>query len=861
MFFDGKVKPQKVVSGSGKKRETDTNTLLDNARKQRELRQQEKLRLNAAVKLQSQVRGNLQRSLFIKSLRDEFDKQVRKIQTLKALFRNKGTDFQVPLSEITGLVRMIYYFYVSDHHHHLSISSSSTAAADHQRVRDITDIVVSSLKIEASGYNMFIAEDPSSLQVSTMASLQRFFFIVSDEILSLLMPSNNHSAMSDGINHGDANSASMLLFSLESMMSMLSKLSALRSTLYCMLMAEYVTQKLSLLATKIYSNKQITSTSSYDSLVSFFWSIVMTSLSNLPPSSAISNLPDRNLIEKYRPFFENEPWNSVTRNIFTIANVTSYEAFAPYIQQILVAHSKALPHILSSVRAVCIGNCASLKPTKGIQDKLSRFSIAVVSAGRRTASTSSHVKQVSILGNICQYLVDQASRADSVIERTLRSCIQDRRSLYEDVFLPIVDVLPRLPILEAFYLLETGLSPETMDMSLSPADQNMMMDEEYERNETTELTAETIVGIYGLERCLSKLQTSTRRARLNQRDICSSVIAISTLQDTIFIIKFFLHPSTLTILLELIPSIPTAATAAVTEDPQTQLSSLITEKVLHIYYQLIINTPFLDSVTAHQRTAGTSSYATALLNTLAFASPSNPLSRRIFNHIQSLYPDTSLIFGLQSSIRSGTNAPSQATSLSESFHVFLTVYQHQLSAMDDHEFFNLFDHSTAATSFSMDEIVQLILCLKQYLYEMFYAQPTTTISSSSSLNLVDLANRSSSIRDLHLLSKLYANIKFFNSIFYRYERRAFASDSTWHWNFIATKELESSSSSSNPSNPLHFILPTIPQVIPFHQRLKIFKKFLEDDRDDYLNLPNHAYGIQLQVRRDSIIEDTYTSKS
>lgn len=170
MFFDGKVKPTKTISTAGKKRENDKNSLLETSRKLREQRQYEKQKLNACVNIQALTRGYLTRTHHIEKLRDEYDKQIKKISTVRSLFQAKGSSFSIPLSELCGLIRSIYNFY--DHERDLD------------RLVQTGQYLIESMDHSNATYNIMKYEGNYS---STYILLQKIFILMMDSTLRSLL--------------------------------------------------------------------------------------------------------------------------------------------------------------------------------------------------------------------------------------------------------------------------------------------------------------------------------------------------------------------------------------------------------------------------------------------------------------------------------------------------------------------------------------------------------------------------------------------------------------------------------------------------------------------------------------------------
>eukprot|EP01041_Mallomonas_annulata_P005732 gene5732-11590_t len=112
-MFNGKVR-ERVVRISGQKKEQEKNQFIENTRKQREERKLERLRIDSAIKIQSTIRGWLTRKQFLSRLRLSFDAELRKIDTLKAVFASRKATFNVPIAIVLTLLRSVNIFFKLD---------------------------------------------------------------------------------------------------------------------------------------------------------------------------------------------------------------------------------------------------------------------------------------------------------------------------------------------------------------------------------------------------------------------------------------------------------------------------------------------------------------------------------------------------------------------------------------------------------------------------------------------------------------------------------------------------------------------------------------------------------------------------
>ena len=113
MFFDGKVRQSRAVSAASGKRESSTQELLESSRQLRKLREEERRRIAAAIKIQIPIRRFLAILNLRKTLRNDFDADLAKVLKIKKLFESRGAKFFVPLDLLLRLVCEINFFYTS----------------------------------------------------------------------------------------------------------------------------------------------------------------------------------------------------------------------------------------------------------------------------------------------------------------------------------------------------------------------------------------------------------------------------------------------------------------------------------------------------------------------------------------------------------------------------------------------------------------------------------------------------------------------------------------------------------------------------------------------------------------------------
>jgi len=107
-MFDGKARQRTVsAAGLGRKNTSNNKEIIENARKQRQQRQDDKAKQNASIKIQSFLRGTLARSHVRNVFRGEFDSKLAGVQKIKALFQQtQKKNFLVPNETLLTLLRL-----------------------------------------------------------------------------------------------------------------------------------------------------------------------------------------------------------------------------------------------------------------------------------------------------------------------------------------------------------------------------------------------------------------------------------------------------------------------------------------------------------------------------------------------------------------------------------------------------------------------------------------------------------------------------------------------------------------------------------------------------------------------------------
>jgi len=285
-----------------------------------------------------------------------------------------------------------------------------------------------------------------------------------------------------------------------------------------------------------------------------------------------------------------------------------------------------------------------------------------------------------------------------------------------------------------------------------------------------------------------------------------------------------------------------------------------------------------------------SSIAKSILNSLAFSRPSSPLPKRLWEFLKSCGLESleetiqSLLDNNGSTIISN---PCQAIhklsidlnvdvsvlkeGLCNSLYILCIVMSHQLTAIDDEEFFE------EQQVMVLDDIKSLIELLKKYLHKMYLINPIFDTNDYSKLQLVQA-------------NLLEAMTSLFNGLYSRHERRPFLSEEgninklssllhsisllililAWKWNNLNINDFtiieNSVSSDDNVLSSHQFrnhnvttILKDLPQVIPFKLRVSIFQDLLAEDKKRFGSQYDAFFntGTRILVKRDNIVHDAY----
>jgi ubiquitin-protein ligase E3 C len=287
----------------------------------------------------------------------------------------------------------------------------------------------------------------------------------------------------------------------------------------------------------------------------------------------------------------------------------------------------------------------------------------------------------------------------------------------------------------------------------------------------------------------------------------------------------------------------------------------------------------------------------ALLNSMAFARPLQPLTRRLWTLLTATTAPLDVALLAEIVTTDGASpSPAAATPLfvtvSTSAHgplllcaadqlnlppaavregvlsclyVLCCAMAHQMAATDDEEFFE-------GKIIPLGDIKALVKLLKMWLYKLYWTHPlfdgySDFKDDQAMPSLVDLQTQ-------------IAVTRLFNLLFTRNERRPFLADDAWLFKGIARLDAEAvkdvlmsgehdqavrTGGRTNTLHQLRTLLSCIPQVIPFDQRVDVFQALLRTDKDMYYTSVggnpalSMAGTVRFKVRRPTIVEDAFVS--
>ena len=246
----------------------------------------------------------------------------------------------------------------------------------------------------------------------------------------------------------------------------------------------------------------------------------------------------------------------------------------------------------------------------------------------------------------------------------------------------------------------------------------------------------------------------------------------------------------------------------------------------------------------------TSDAVMRILFTLALGKVPNFLLR-LWIYLRKAFPQVTDVKLGDEQIYSILGAPS---ALRATLLLFFSVYSRNLMAVNDEEFFE------KQLPLSLDIQHDVSLMLRQYLFEILWKSPLESY-------------------DLEHAQLLLVTTRLFNRLYDRHARRDFGhlKRDHWHWPNFHSKELADAMGNADAggsggnrkigsvfeSRRLSMVLTCIPQVLHFRQRIRIFHRLIEEDKEA-LNIGDGATFFggasvhDITVRRSHIYEDAKT---
>ncbi|RYH07506.1 hypothetical protein EON65_41710, partial [archaeon] len=111
-MFDGKVGSSRKVDFGGKRVRSDQKSVLENARKEREQRAQDRIKAQASIRIQQLYRGYWTRKSVQNTEHNAVIKKMEEIRKIKHVLQTtKGVEFVVPKETIYPLINSLLASY------------------------------------------------------------------------------------------------------------------------------------------------------------------------------------------------------------------------------------------------------------------------------------------------------------------------------------------------------------------------------------------------------------------------------------------------------------------------------------------------------------------------------------------------------------------------------------------------------------------------------------------------------------------------------------------------------------------------------------------------------------------------------
>jgi ubiquitin-protein ligase E3 C len=422
--------------------------------------------------------------------------------------------------------------------------------------------------------------------------------------------------------------------------------------------------------------------------------------------------------------------------------------------------------------------------------------------------------------------------------------------------------------------------------------------EDVEEEEIT--TQFTHGGVAALELTVNYTQRQlARQQQLQIRSIASSA------PDAIALLQSLLDPKLVSTWFEIVrSSTADSSSIAASEQERKRAKYLLGEdlavaassvpQLCLMYGQLIMALPVKQATVGAEALLFAGS-ATSVLNALSFGSKHQPLVTRLWTWI-STHTDVSscaALVKLQAKRRSPSSQESEnrwessvfadsAMPIAGVLYIFFITFAHHLIAVDDEEFYT-------GSPLPLPDVVAVTRMLRDLLFRLYWTYPvlcqqllhetnsggkllpgSSPIGSSS--NSGGVGGNGGRTVPLFDAQFVLAATRLFNQLAERNDRREFLDLNEWLWSGISEHDFDLAVNpddltfSADDDDVFRFrdprvrwIVNSLPQVVPFAQRAKIFQELLDIDRSQVQG-GDHHFGFasaQIQVRRDHILEDAF----
>jgi len=843
-MFDGRVGPERKVSGAGTKRgpgavhAASRNALLEETRRQREERAQERQRVHGAVTIQRVVRGRRARTLLTVGLRSNFDLTISKVEKMQAIFAASASRaFQVPLATLLQLFRSFVYF------HRPGVDDKRLGAL--LVLFQASCALVTEISLRDNVWH--VAESESAQHGVWNKMLPRFFRICVTVIQSSLLQTGSASTSEDSC-----------LQLLDSIMLKITSAAdnGANGSFHANIFALLVESSCVCLMQAVRAPTSGLSQRCANSMNN----ILIHALS-LTSSSSSSSSSSR----------EGPVWSYLCRHVLTLPQVQGHAALRPLLQQLDKNGGAGWVKSLSVYKSdpsarnndvFFLANVFSALsgPTPAYQATDSSSSSSSLSSSTHTPLPAQTVKALcDLLEQSCSWVPLALSVLDSAPLATLLLLITKGR----------VDGGGETGREADMAVDDAGLFTATSDA------------EDLDRD----LSEGSIGGVELLRRQAARAH--------EQRLAAEAQVADHALRSQLAVVlNVLLDKALITRLLDCALTQAELALSSSSLSPSSSPSSsdsdVATTRALQavsLYSRLLSAAPlvaeskpekdlgprlFLDSK------AVVCNVDTLVVNQVAWSHRRrNCLSSRVWRLLgsQHLAPAVEEMIsmgsgGLAAAGAAGpSSAPSEGTLLvAQAAHLLFSVLLQQLLLTDDEEFF-----LQAEAVLSVKETGALAALLLR-LVDSLLVLPSAPTSPSQLGSLARL--RLSAVR---LLNQLYCVN----------ERRGFFPEELWH--IKGALNSNSSSASSRARNEdedemaigqeggarsapaqtqkERLFLSCVPQVVPFTKRVALFQRLLEHDREAHYSqttdfqgfLGGGANGLQVQVKRDSVVLSAFES--